>query len=356
MKFPNIILIFSLILFFGCQKTKDQVAKEFQKKAKGEADEMVLVIDSAQWNGALGDALKGVYRSYIVGLPQDEAKFNVHQVNPKDVNSTLRSAVNMVFVMTLDNQSSESKRVRSYFSDASLKRINSDTSIFMTVRKDEFAKGQLVLYLFSKSEDLLISKIKDNKNYLLELFESAVRERTREQIFSEIKKPLMKSIQEDHGYSITIPFGWDIAKNLKDFIWLRKLENNMEWNVFVQESPYTDQAIFNDIGKYRDQITERYLTDSEKADIFITRQHQIPVFTERVNFNGHFGVEARGLWKISDNSGGGPFVSYTIVDEKTQKVYYIEGYVYSPGTKKKKLIREVEAIISTFKSPSDIQK
>ncbi|WP_258105464.1 DUF4837 family protein [Marinoscillum sp. MHG1-6] len=356
MKLTHITLFTILIYLLGCQQTKERVQKEFQKNAKGEADEMIIVMDSTQWNGSLGQTVKDTYRSYLIGLPQDEPKFSVHQVNPSELNTTLRSAVNMVFVMTLDNESSQSKRARSYFSDASLKKIQGDTSLYMTLRKDVFAKGQLVLYLFSKSEEILIEKIKDNQKYLTEIFESAVRERVRASLFKEKEKQMMKSIEEDHGYSINIPFGWDMAKNLNDFVWIRKLEHNMEWAIFIHEADYTDQSIFNDVGKYRDQITERYLTDSDKPDIHITRQFEIPVFTERVNFNGHFAVEGRGLWKISDNSGGGPFVSYTFVDEENQKIYYVEGYVYSPGTKKKKMVREVEAVISTFRCPSDLQK
>ena len=47
-------------------------------------------------------------------------------------------------------------------------------------------------------------------------------------------------------------------------------------------------------------------------------------------------------------------MSYTIVDEEEGLVYYIEGYVDSPGTRKKNLVRELEAILSTFKTKGDL--
>lgn len=348
---PSFIIFLTLV---SCQQTRDNIKKDYQKTARGEADEMVLVIDSAVWNRPLGDELKSVFKSYIIGLPQDEAKFNVHTVDPLLLNSTLKTATNMVFVMTLDNKSKQGKGMRQYFSNNSLKLIQKDTSIFMTVRKDEFAKGQVVLYLFSDTEDLLIEKIQNNKDRLLAIFESAVRERTRKETLSKLERTLMKTITEDHGYSIQIPFGWDIAKNLKDFVWLRNLEAQSELNVFIHERPYTDQEVFDNIAEFRDEITETYLRDSEKPELYITRQEQVPVFTNKVSFNNRFTVLARGLWKNSDISGGGPFVSYTLVDESTQTLYYVEGYVYSPGTKKKKLVRKVEAILSTFRTPSDL--
>ena len=350
-----ISLIALLFTTVSCEKTREKASKEFQKTARGEADEMVLVIDSALWNSdTAGKELKKTFQDVILGLPQDERKFNVHTVNPTELNSTLKTAVNIVFVMTLEGDSRQSKEIKSYFSDNSLKLIKNDSSIFMTVRKDEFAKGQIVLYLFGQNEKMLAEKIKYNRATLQEIFETAIRERTRKQVLGQLEPAIMKAIQEDHDYSIKIPYGWDLAKNIQDFVWIRKLEAQSEWNVFIHEQPYTDQNVFNDVGKLRDEITELYLTDSQKPEIFITRQAQITTFTKRVNFNGLFGVESRGLWKINNNSAGGPYVSYTLVDESNQKLYYVEGYVYSPGTKKKKLIREVEAIISTFRTPSQM--
>lgn len=65
-------------------------------------------------------------------------------------------------------------------------------------------------------------------------------------------------------------------------------------------------------------------------------------------------MESKGLWRISDLSRGGPFISYTIVDEESQLIYYVEGYVDSPGTRKKNFVRELETILATFKTKSDL--
>ncbi|MFT6868426.1 MAG: hypothetical protein ACJA08_003280, partial [Cyclobacteriaceae bacterium] len=151
-----ICLIFVLAL--SCNQTREKGKKEFLKTARGEADEMIMVIDTGMWGRPVGEELQNIYKGFLIGMPQDEAKFNVHNVNPIELNSTLKTAVNMVFVMALDNESSQGRELRKYFSDSSLKLIRDDTSIFMTVRKDEFAKGQIVLYLFSKTEDQLLEK------------------------------------------------------------------------------------------------------------------------------------------------------------------------------------------------------
>lgn len=351
----NFLLLFfsALLLVAGCNtKTGEKLKKDFMPIARGENDEIILVIDSAQWSNEVGNELRNIYQQYVPMLPQDEYEFSINKVNPRKLNDVFKNAKNIIFVMTLDSRTNQSRTVREYFTDSSLKKIQEDTSIFYTVRRDEFAKGQIVLFLFGQDEETLVEKLKDKKPALRSLFTSAVRERTRESLTAKGEKETMKAIEEDHNFSIHVPYGWDLAKSQEDFIWLRMLESQSELNVFVYEGDYDDVEVFNRVDKLRDEITSTYLRDSEKPEIFIKRQPQVPVMTQQVSFKDRFAIESRGLWKISDSSGGGPFVSYTFVDEKTQKLYYIEGYVYSPATKKKHLIREVEAILSTFEVDS----
>ncbi len=351
----NLLIILIALIFFmiGCQSATDKVKKDFMPIARGEVDEIILVMDSAQWETQLGDELRDMYQQYMRILPQDEYEFTMNKVNPRKLNDVLKNAMNMIFVMTLDSRTLESRTIREYFTDNSLKMIQGDSSIFYTVRRDEFAKGQIVLYLFAQDEAQLIEHIKDNKGSLKELFASAVRERVREKSLKKLEKEIVASIEEKHGFHIDVPFGWDLAKDVKDFVWLRKLDADFEQNVFVYETDYLSKDVFDDITAFRDSITETYLRDSQRPTKYITRQPTIPLYTKRTSFKGQFAVEARGLWKISDNSAGGPFVSYTLVDEKSQKLYYIEGYVFAAGMKKKALVREVDAILSTFKTYSD---
>ncbi len=38
-----------------------------------------------------------------------------------------------------------------------------------------------------------------------------------------------------------------------------------------------------------------------------------------------------------------------MVDEKTNRLYYIEGFLYSPGKAQRDTMREIMAILNTFK-------
>lgn len=344
--------LFFLGLIMMMQGCGEEAAKKFREEmlptAGGEIGEIILVIDSTQWKGPIGDELKETLRAPMIGLPQDEAMFSVNKVNPRKLNNLLKSATNMIFVMTLDSKTDESKTVRRYFTNQSLNKIQQDTSLWMTIRNDEFAKGQVALYLFARDEETLVRKLDQNKGRLRAYFESVAQKRIKKKLYASRSQEVEKAILESQGVKIQVPFGWDLAKNLPNFSWVRFLEVDKEMDIFIYQQPYTSQEVFDDIPALRDNITGQYLRDAEKPELFIMRQEIVPVFQEAVSFQGNYAKKARGLWKISDNSGGGPFISYTIVDEASQKLFYIEGYVYAPAGRKKNFVREVDAILSTF--------
>jgi len=61
-----------------------------------------------------------------------------------------------------------------------------------------------------------------------------------------------------------------------------------------------------------------------------------------------FAVETRGLWEVNGNFMGGPFINYTLVNEKTNKVVTLDGYVYAPNAPKRDLLLQVETIIHSL--------
>jgi len=351
-------LVLISVVFFSCsESSRNKLKAEYLPNSRGEADEIIVVVDSTQWvDSALGSELRKTFLTPMLGLPQDESLFNVSKVSPQKLNSVLKSAKNMVFVMTLDSKTTDSRILQKYFTDQSLNQIKRDTTMFVRIQKDLFARDQTAVFLFASKEDFLAKKINHNRSQIREIFEASARETIRNKLFKNTRKQLENRIAENHQVGITIPYGWEKARDLNNFFWLRLMDAQTEQSLFVYYEPYSDQTIFNNIDTYRDKITKRFLFDGENAGIHIERQPQIPVFTERVNFNGHFAVEARGLWRISDLSRGGPFISYTIVDEDEGLVYYIEGYVDSPGTRKKNLVRELEAILGTFQTKTDLEK
>jgi len=80
----------------------------------------------------------------------------------------------------------------------------------------------------------------------------------------------------------------------------------------------------------------------------ISDEYIEPIFNE-ISFNDLFAVETRGLWRVENDFMGGPFVSYTFVDEKQARLITIDGFTYAPKQKKAPLVRELEAILWSVK-------
>jgi hypothetical protein len=350
-----IALLLPIIVLYSCDET-GSTGDEMKRPAGGDADEIMVVVDSAVWDGPVGQEIRKTLASPMIGMPQDEALFDIYKVNPLKLNSVLKSAYNMIYVTTLDSRSSQSRELHSMFTDESLKKIQSDTSFFQVTEDNKFAIGQKILYLFANSEADLADKISKNRGAILNVFETQARKITKARMLDTRSTGIEKTIRDGHGYSIQVPYGWDVGKDLPDFVWIRELDRQKEKNIFIYQERYTSMDVFNDISALRDRITELYLKDGQKSDLHIKRQEVIPVFSKRINFNNKFAMESRGLWAVSDNTAGGPFLSYTLVDEENQMLYYIEGYVYHAAGKKKRLMREMDAILSTFRMPSEIKK
>ena len=75
----------------------------------------------------------------------------------------------------------------------------------------------------------------------------------------------------------------------------------------------------------------------------------VPVLFSRMrDIEGQKAFEVRGLWEMRNGALGGPFVSLTRIDSINNKLIVAEGFVYSPSTDKRDLLRTVEASLWTL--------
>lgn len=358
MKIYNLLTALVVLVIFSCSQqggTEKREENPLLPPANGEIGEIVLVIDSSQWVGEVGTALKDNIQIPMEALPQDELLFDLKKVNPLRANNVLRKAKNLVYVITLDDPTAESRALRKLVSKEALNRINQDTTRYIKVERDQYANGQIVMYLFARDSRILANRINENAKAIRGIFEKEERERLKKRIFATRQKSVEKTLTGEHGYSIKVPFGYDLAVNLKNFTWVRQLGAQSHKNFFIYEEDYLTQSQLDRIPDLREEITSTYLRDSEKPQLYITQQEILPMIIDTVSFNNKFALRNKGLWKVSDATAGGPYISYVLVDEKKSKLFYIEGYVYAPGSDKKNLMLEVDAILSTFKTPSETE-
>ena len=60
-------------------------------------------------------------------------------------------------------------------------------------------------------------------------------------------------------------------------------------------------------------------------------------------------LETRSLWKVEGAFMSGPFINYSFLDKKNNRMLVAEGFVYAPSEPKRDYIFELESIIKSIK-------
>jgi hypothetical protein len=72
-----------------------------------------------------------------------------------------------------------------------------------------------------------------------------------------------------------------------------------------------------------------------------------------VKINGREWIELRGFWEVEKDFMGGPFVSYTTLDEREGELLTIDCYVYSPKYGKRNFLRPLEHLVFGVTFPTN---
>jgi hypothetical protein len=349
----HILPIFCALLFFSCQEK----SSEYLPKATGKPGEVVLIVDSLQWNGALGTELKKIFRAEVPGLPQEEPMFTVIRAHPEKNLHLLTQLKTLVYVFTLDQKSKGSRLLTQSLSPETIKRIKSDTSFYLSTVKDEYARGQEVMYLFGDTEENLIRHLSKNGKQLIDHLNKLERERLASKLFSATSG-ITSTLRKEQKVDIKIPSTYRLANKKKNFVWARQIFADQDKDIFITWKPYESeyQLLPDSVMAWRDEIAKANLFEDPKNPIsyLVIEKEDAPVYAQQVNFNNKFAMEIRGLWRTNHRTMGGPFLGYALTDESRGLIYYIEGFAYAPGKDKRELMRELETILWSFK-PMPIQ-
>lgn len=330
--------------------------------AVGLPGDVYVVMDSAQWLGPLGRTIDSLFSVDMPGLPRKEPIFQTKWIDPRKFSSTLKQRRNIILVLTLEKNTVGSRRVRKIFTPESIEKIKTNPSEFSTTSSDPFARGQEVLYLYGINESALIANLRSGGSKLPDYFDQRERQRLIKSMFKSGQVTGVSNIiKSEFGCELQIPLGYKVADQKEDFIWARQINPRDDKNIFVARKAYTSQKDFgiDELIKYRDEICRKYLfEDPDKPETYMLTETTvpfIPVTADTINFNGHFAVRLRGLYRSNTMGMGGPFTALAVVDQGTQQFYYIEGFTFAPGKEQREIMRELEAILYTFKTSKEIK-
>lgn len=336
-----------LIFNTGCQQSL--------KPAIGKEDEIIVLADSTTWNDYY-EFLSEIFEKEII-TPQPEQLFTLKRIDFSQFKKH-QNRKNILIVTTLNQENDVTNYVKSILDSSALNLIREGKE-FVVKKKDVWAKNQVLVILVSNTlEELRIRAFKEKDN-LLYFFQSASDERVMKNLYNPTyeKKDLEAKYLKEYGWFIYIQADFLEAINNKEnnFVWLRRSPNSdMERWIFIHWIDSVDSRWLDkdSVIAIRNRITQKFLrTTDDKAYVEVAKEY---LNQSEVNFNGRYAIFTQGLWRMNDYSMGGPFVNYIFLDQKKNRLYMLDGSVFSPRYEKKSLIQQVDVTLKTFKTADEL--
>jgi hypothetical protein len=346
--YPIIVFALSLILI-SCNPA--------EKPARGEEDDIYVVADSTEFQ-SLKPVLDSTFEK-IIYTPQPEKLFNLIRISPDEI-GRYKNRKNIIITAPLNSNSETSQYVNAIIDSAAKAKIVQNEKAVIS-KSNLWAKGQLVMVLTAPTMPELQNEIKGNGDNLLYSFQKASDERLKESLYSseyEDEKIEGKLLKE-YGWIIYVEKDYKLAiDNPKyNFVWLRRAPgSDMERWIFVHWIDNATPVYLNvdSIKAIRNRMTNLfYRTTNDSSWVVIAKNY---FTTNEVNFNNRYAIMTQGLWELNTKGMGGPFISYTFFDEKSHRLYMIDGSLYAPRYYKRNLIQQMDVILQSFMTKDQLSK
>ena len=220
-----------------------------------------------------------------------------------------------------------------------------------TVGKDKWARKQLLIYVYAFGKEEL-------KEQLIKTFPAAKKRIERANAIkvegnvyvSGENRLIISELKDSMQLSMRAPSPYFIAYNEQNTFWMRRETPVSSSNILIYKMPYTstDQISRENLKAIQDSLGKKLVSTEIDGTYMRTNDIDLPMFTETLQLNGNYALEARGIWDIVNDYAGGPFVSYLTVNPKTNELVFIEGFVHAPSKDKREFMQNVEHIIRTI--------
>ena len=289
----------------------------------GNLSELVLVISDELWADSAGRIITGVLQENIKAIPQQEALFDIYNIEAKDFSSIFKTHKNVLWISKSEDEKFE--------------RID-----------QMWSKDQLYVHLSNASEEALINNLKEHIYTIRSWFVDKDQQRRLQKLKTSSDKEMQKQIQRSYELSITVPRSYKIASSEGNFIWLRKdnPKANIISNIWIYSEAYHSPEQFNKqyLMTLRDSIGKVHVEGSRPQSFMATETLYDPDY--RLVKDKPYTIATKGLWTMVNDFLGGSYTAYAVLDEEKQRIIYVEGFIYCPSERKRAHIFELEAILS----------
>ena len=312
-------LLISVTLLFCTEKTSKRTTER-----SGKINTVAVIVDDQLWNGEVGDTLRNKFASPVLGLPQEEPIFSLNQYPVKLLEGFMTNSRNIIVIK---------KEGKSEF----------------RIQENEFANPQVVVHISGNSVQEILDTIQSNDSLIIQKIKQSEINILKDQIKQDSLADSQKIIDK-FNIKVAIPVKYRMVMHGRKFIWLKKEITSGNLSLIFYQIPFSsikDNAnTINRITKIRDSIGAIYIHGAVPKTKMITEASFSPYLSKTTIF-GKETFETKGNWELTNDSMGGPFINYAILDKKNNRIVVIEGFCYAPSKQKRDLMFELEAVIKS---------
>ncbi len=316
------ILISIILLGFtilSCQNDQQKLLPE----STGKTHNILVIMDDHDWKKSIGDSIRKYFASEFTDLPQSEPEYTLHQASPHLFSDIFKTIRDIIIIKKGDKN---------------------EVKFF----KNKFARPQLIVQVEGKNNEEIKKLLYKHAQEITERFNKFEIEHLQTLHRKTLRNN--QDIEKELGITIDIPDYFALVDHQKNFFWFRRDVKNGEADILLYSIPIKDNLDLKGgrVLDYRDSIGKKYIPGPVDST-YMKSEPNISPSQVMTMINGKKAIETRGLWRMENDFMGGPYVNYSIIDKKNNRMIVGEGFIYAPAIDKRDYMVQLEAILRTIK-------
>ena len=335
----TLLIAMALLCVVAC-KPKDR--KTYLPNVSGKAGEVVVVLNKAGWDGALGEAVRETLAADCPFLPTREPLYSLISVSPSNFESSSMFKVHRNLLLFNVNPQNEKEGVE-YLQDA-------------------WADPQCVIRVNAATAEQALEQFEAQKGKILSALEMAERDRVIRNTRKYEQRDIFPKVAEVFGGSLHFPAGYVLRKITDDFAWVQyemKGSNILGILIYKYGAELSaDEFTLENIISKRNEVMKANVPGMLDGSYMTTAgPEDFPAYVEYVKYKGREFAQTRGMWEVEGDFMGGPFVSESFYSKDGKQVIVTEGFIYRPSKDKRLYLRQVESVLYSWEwAEKEIEK
>ena len=314
----------------------EKTSKALLPNVSGKAGEVIVVASKTDWDGLLGNTIRENLACDCDFLPQSEPLYTLVNVTPSTFTNIFKVHRNLIL----------------YNIDPQVKTPG------VVLKADLWARPQCVVTVNSIDAESANQLTIDNMPRILAYIEQAERDRVINNARRYEERSLRPAVEELTGGHLAVPSGYKLKKSTPDFIWLAYETTYVYQDLFIYKYPATHSAeefSRENLVGYRNSMLQANVPGMFDNTYMTTSTFATPRVTY-MKYKGRDFAEMRGLWEVTNDFMGGPFVSHSFYSKDGEDVIVLEAFVYAPRFDKRHYLRQVESLLYSFEWKDESEK